>query len=64
MIIYLFQAPDYLHPLGLTSFGELLLFLVIFIVLVWRLAVYASHPTFEAPAHHEDEEDSGNQEVQ
>ena len=63
MIIYIFQVPDYIHPLGLTSFGELLLFLVIFIILVWRLAVYASHPTFEAPAHHE-EEDSDNHEVQ
>ena len=64
MIIYIFQVPDYLHPLGLTSFGELLLFLVLFIVLVWRLAVYASHPTFDAPAHHEELENSGDHEVQ
>ncbi len=64
MIIYIFQVSDYLHPLGLTPFGELLLFLVLIIVLVWRLAVYASHPTFEAPAHHEEQDNSGYHEVQ
>ena len=68
MTIVIFQSPDYLHPLGLSTLGEFLLALLLVLVLAWRMASYARRPTFSPSAEHGEnlhvqDEDNGGEDL-